>query len=118
MTSGIRILATRILLFVMLATFLSPSLGWQMIASHEQLAHAGSALPVITYGDDHAGHDDQSDAHGAIGHLLTHMPMDLLATATIRFSPGAECELRALPFSFHDTAAEAPFRPPRSYLSV
>jgi hypothetical protein len=103
-------LASRILLFVMLATFLSPSLGWQMIASHEQLEHAGVSLAI----SDHANeNDDHSDAHSSIGHVLTHMPIDLGATITIRPSLGKEPEPLSPQFSPRDTPPKAPFRPPR-----
>lgn len=115
MISGIRILASRVLLFAMLATFLSPSLGWQMVASHEQLEHAGVAVSVVDHEDDH---HDHGDAHSSIGHLLTHMPIDLAATTTIRFSSGTEAELLSPQFSLHDTPPESPFRPPRPLLSV
>ena len=117
MTSSIQILASRVLLIAMLATFLSPSLGWQMVASHEQLEHAGVAVTVA--GHDHDGdHDDHADAHSSIGHVLTHMPIDLAATTTIRFSPGNESELLPPQFSVHDTPPESPFRPPRPLFSV
>lgn len=102
--------ALRALLFVMLATFLSPSLGWQLIASHDQLGHAGGSLAIADHADEH---DDHSDAHSSIGHVLTHMPIDLGATTTIRLSLGKESELLSPQFSLHDTPPEAPFRPPR-----
>lgn len=117
MTSSVRILTARVLLFAMLATFLSPSLGWQMVASHEQLEHAGVVVSVA--GHDHDDdQDDHADAHSSIGHVFTHMPIDLAATTTIRFSPGNECELLSPQFSIHDTPPESPFRPPRPLFPV
>ncbi len=117
MISSIQILASRVLLFAMLATFLSPSLGWQMVASHDQLEHAGVAVSVAGHGHDD-DHDDHADAHSSIGHVLTHMPIDLAATTTIRFSPGNESELLSPQFSIHDTPPESHFRPPRPLFSV
>lgn len=117
MSFSIRLLTSRILLFAMLATFLSPSLGWQMVASHEQLEHAGMAISVA--GHDHGdNHDEHADAHSSIGHVLTHMPIDLVATTTIRFPPGSESAMPSPQFSYHDTPLESPFRPPRPLFSV
>lgn len=117
MKLSVRLLASRVLLFAMLATFLSPSLGWQMVASHEQLEHASVAVSVA--GHDHDGdHDDHADAHSSIGHVLTHMPIDLGAATTIRFAPGKESALLSPQFSVHDTPPESHFRPPRPLFSV
>ena len=62
--------------------------------------------------------DDHADAHSSFGHVLTHMPIDLAAVTTIRFSPGNESALLSPQFSIHDTPPESPFRPPRPHFSV
>lgn len=68
----------RLLLAVMMATLLSPLLGWHMQAEHHEFA-AGPASPDHHHpaGDDHSGTDNHGDAHASIGHLLGHMPMQL-----------------------------------------
>ena len=115
MKHRVRLLASRVLLFAMLATFLSPSLGWQMIASHEQLEHAGTSLSVLHHEGDH---DDHGDAHGSIGHLLTHMPIHLATSGLFVLTSGGESELLAPQFSLHSSIPEAPFRPPRPLFLV
>lgn len=114
-------LASRLLLVVLLATFLSPGFGWQSVASHGELAHADMA--VVAHGGHHhehehdAHHADHGDAaHSEIGHLLSHLPMLLSeieaaprpATASTDFPPR------------HSTVPladlEPPYEPPRSPL--
>lgn len=78
-------------LLLMLATFLSPSLGWQMVAVHEHDEYAGHHVAVFEHQHDHDAHHDavddrdesavpdaHLDAHSMMGHLLGHMPASLV----------------------------------------
>lgn len=112
-------LASRFLLVVLLATFLSPWFGWQSVASHDELAHA--ELVALDHGDHHhapdSHHGDHDDAaHSDIGHLLSHLPAVL---------PDPEPALRPLAAgavfpSRHSTVPvadlEPPYEPPRHSL--
>lgn len=92
MTSRLGLLAGRLLLEVMLLTFLSPSFGWQVIAGHDLLEHGPVAVeeehhPHARDGD-HDDHDqpiphghDHEDAHSMIGHVLSHMPAVTVSAA-------------------------------------
>lgn len=64
---GSRTLA-RLVLALMLATFLSPSFGWHAHAHHDEIV--GESLV-----DDH---DHHGEAHSSIGHVLGHMSMQVV----------------------------------------
>jgi hypothetical protein len=111
MGRSIRTAASRLLLFVLLVTFLSPSLGWQLLASHEQIeheriehAHAPAAL--------HDNHDHETDAHGHIGHLLTHMPVHISTVTPPAPAPGATPGPSAPSLSTTFRDSEPPHHPP------
>ena len=112
----------RLVLFVMLASFLSPSFGLGLVASHAQLAH-------MWVGVEHAGHDhghsgpqhdkqDHQDAHSSIGHLLTHMSVDLLDLPSLGFSPQVQAYLPDQDSLIHHNVTQPPFRPPRVFLPL
>jgi hypothetical protein len=111
--------ASRILLLVALATFLSPGFGWEMVASHEQLEHAAVSSSDLHEHDSH-DHDSHEHAnpHSSIGHLLSHMPAALSepTTTPVTFSGKSNLpEPRVIvPYSIF----EPPFRPPYSLLLV
>lgn len=136
MTCRLRLLTARLLLAVMLLTFLSPNFGWQVVAGHELLGHpaaevadhdphhdAGTRDDHVPHGhggehDEHEraashGHDHE-DAHSMIGHVLSHMPATTLSSALPAALPhqpvlrGAEPSL-AIP-SF---PPDQPYRPPQ-----
>lgn len=85
MPARTRQLIARMTFLLMMATFLSPSLGWQMAVVHE---HEGRHL-VLAEPDHHhvhvsgSGHEHMAaqekheDAHSMMGHLLGHMPLSL-----------------------------------------
>lgn len=90
MTPRLRLLTSRLLLAVMLLTFLSPNFGWQVVAGHDLLSHEAVAEAVEhsphDHDGDHDGHDqppphghDHEDAHSMIGHVLSHMPATTLS---------------------------------------
>lgn len=109
MAEGVHRIVSRILLIVMLSTFLSPHLGWQMTAGHDELEQA------LLAHDHH--HDDEENhaAHGFIGHLLTHMPMSVSATMCAPLVCGCAVQLPDRIFSFSPGIPEPPFRPPRLF---
>lgn len=91
MTMLVQRLICRMTLLLMLATFLSPGLGWQMAVVHEHDDHAGHH--ILVGGHDHdtpheamsfhveadaAQPDTHLDAHSMMGHLLGHMPANLV----------------------------------------
>lgn len=98
---------SRVLLLVMALTFFSPSFGWQMTASHHELEHA-----LVTHDSEH-GDEDHHDAHGFLGHLLTHMPMSISAILTAApVAPGMS-QIPSHQASFSPGIPEALFHPPR-----
>lgn len=108
----------RLLLAVLISTFMSPSFAWQMVDSHS--GSAGTSVVVDGTGPHesyvhHQHHDDDDDAaHGEAGHLLSHLPVFIYETATI-FLPATA--LVAYPASDAITAyadAEPPLKPPRN----
>ncbi len=111
----------RFMLMVMLASFLSPSFGLGMIASHDQLAHGLVGLAHAGHNHGHTGpqHDaqDHLDAHTSFGHLLTHMSAGLFEMPRLAIPPLAQAELplsESLVLNFESTP---PFRPPRAVIS-
>ena len=105
---------SRVTLTAMLLTFLSPSMGWQLVATHEELEHASSHVtPAHVHEDAGDSEHEHHDAHGSIGHLLGHLPAFLPAPPIL---PKADLALSI----FIDVAPvvarvalEPPFRPPR-----
>ncbi len=98
---------------VALFTFLSPSLGWQLTATHEQLGDAAPALGVPDH--DHDSDDGEHDpAHGMMGHVLTHMPVHLATAMSMAAPDAAFCKLAAAEDPVYTTVPEPPFIPPRS----
>lgn len=70
----------RVLLAVMLATFLAPSFGWHMHAGHDEIAADVQSLHGHEHDGEHHATDDDGqagDAHESIGHLLGHLPMQM-----------------------------------------
>lgn len=128
MTPSLRLLTSRLLLALMVLTFLSPSFGWQLVAGHELLEHASAAVAADhPHGHEHAPHDaapadassthphEHEDAHSMIGHVLSHMPATSFSAAVPLYAPhqpvmsGVEL-LLVLPTSPPDQ----PYRPPQT----
>lgn len=118
-------LLLRFVLLVMLATFLSPSFGWGMVASHDQLEHAFAGPEHVSTGHGHPGHDatdtqsdsqDHQDAHTSIGHLLTHMSAGLFEMPRLDIPPRAQAELPAPSTLVLHIVPKPLFRPPRALL--
>lgn len=124
MHPSLHILTHRLVLALMLLTFLSPSFGWQMVASHELLEHESVAAGLDHHG--HHDHDDldevpapheykHEDAHSMIGHVLSHMPATPFVAVLPLYVPhqlaleGSEPAL-VIPMSPPDQ----PYRPPQA----
>ena len=107
MAEGTRRNVSRILLIVLLLTFLSPHLGWQMTAGHDEFEQ------LLTLHDQHQDDEENHSAHGFLGHLLTHMPMSVSATMCAPLVCGCTVQLPDCMFSFSSGIPEPPFRPPR-----
>lgn len=115
-----RQLYSRILLVMMLATFLSPSLGWGMVASHEQLSDSITAADNTDFAHDHDhpsvpddSHDHQ-DAHASIGHLLTHMSVSFFVPFCLDILPVAQSKSPFLHLAVLQADLEPLLRPPRT----
>lgn len=113
----VRSLIARVMFIVMLATFASPTFGWGMVATHDQLSHGLSGTHV---GEDHGGHHhDEHDVnpHSSIGHMFTHMPVGLTSITSLAIQPQAQPEPAFLGQSIRVVALEPPLRPPKTALS-
>jgi len=118
----------RLLLVVLISTFMSPSFAWQMIDSHNE-----TTIASLVGNDDHHHHendlyhhhhhDDDGDgdddtAHSQIGHLLSHLPAMMHDIASL---PVSQANSTAFPIFlqvFAYTATDPPFKPPRDFLFV
>lgn len=137
MSSRHRLLTGRLLLAVMLLTFLAPGFGWQLVAGHELLSQAAAEMADHRRQHDagaadaprrqdrageHAdptrqayhGHDHEV-AHGMAGHVLSHMPAPPSHAALPLYAPhqpvmqGAEP-----PLLLPQSPPDQPYRPPQS----
>ena len=117
MTDRVFIFVSRMLFIVMALTFLSPALGAQIVADHDQL-HAQT-----TYSDDslpthaHDTDDDHDTAHALIGHLFLHMPVFSSVAFEVAISKFTGAGDMPVPqFSLPFSIPELPFKPPRVLL--
>lgn len=107
----------RVLVAVMLATLLSPSFGWHMHAGHHEIEAAADSHD-LGHGHDQGGHhsgDDgegEIDAHASIGHLLGHLPMQLMQSALFIASAEAVAPDDAVPVPLMTSDSSPPYRPP------
>jgi hypothetical protein len=121
------IFCTHLLLMVMLTTFLSPSMSTGMIISHDQLSHSTfqveskDARQHHSHGHPHVQSDqaleEHQEAHSLIGHLLAHMPADLLASSSLDVIKPSQ----TTPLFFHAPVVprylEPPLPPPKVTLA-
>lgn len=106
----------RLLLVVLIGTFMSPGFAWQMVDSHSESADTSVIESDTGHYESyvHHHHHDDDAAHGQIGHLLSHLPVFIYETAMI-FLP----ETTQVAYPLHNTISayadiEPPFKPPRS----
>ena len=115
-----RPLILRLLLVVLLATFLSPNFAWQTVASHSAVAHADVGIVAEHVGHHHevdVHHQDQDDAaHGQIGHLISHLPAVMSGSTPLPSLAAARIAYPAREHSFAHADPEPPFKPPRDLL--
>lgn len=125
MTFRLRLLTSRLLLVVMLLTFLSPSFGWQVVAGHDLLVHEAVAAEGEHHPHDHEGeHDapkqpvphghDHEDPHSMIGHVLSHMPATTLSATLPPQLPHQPVQQGVEPsLAIPSFLPELPYRPPQ-----
>lgn len=127
MMNPIFIPTLRLLLVVLIGTFMSPSFAWQMIDSHNE-----TTIASVVGNDDHHHHEndlyhhhheddgdgDVDTAHGQIGHLLSHMPAVLQEVKSLPLSPADSIAFSACLRTFAFAATDPPYKPPRPILFV
>ncbi len=122
-----RQLLTHCMLAMMLATFLSPTFGWGVVASHHQSVHGvGGAETDTHHAHGHAFEHDHNrtgvpadvhehpDAHASMGHLLSHLPAGLFEPPRLLVVPAAHAAIAFLTPPLPRTSPEPPLRPPKS----
>lgn len=103
----------RVLLALMLATFLSPSFGWHVHAGHHEIEAATQPHDHgHGHGDHPSGTQGDIDAHASIGHLLGHLPMQLMQSALFIPSVEAVAPDDAVPVPRIASDSSPPYRPP------
>ncbi len=110
----------RLLLVVLISTFMSPGFAWHMIDSHREMPQKPVTADTGNHESDvyhhHDDGDEDDDAHGNIGHLLSHLPVVMHGMASL---PAPQADSAAYPTSLHTfphAAVEPPFKPPRNSL--
>ena len=102
----------RVLLALMLATFFSPSFGWHMHAGHHEIEAATQPHDHGHGHSDHSGSEGEIDAHASIGHLLGHLPMQLMQSALFIASAEAVAPDDAVAVPLIASDSSPPYRPP------
>ncbi len=118
----------RLLLVVLISTFMAPSFAWQMIDSHNETTIASLA---VNDGHHHHEHDlyhhhhdedgddgDEDAAHGQIGHLLSHLPAVMHDIVSLPLSEENSSVFAICIVAFTYTTIDPPFKPPRNFLFV
>jgi hypothetical protein len=107
--------AARLLLAVMLMTFLAPGFGWQANATHDEIALASAHdhdHDRDHHHDSDASHHDD-DAHGAIGHVLGHLPAFLSAATVVAPPAPGFTHFAEVRVQWPRVSLDPPLRPPR-----
>ena len=118
---GIFIFISRLLLVVLIGTFMSPGFAWQMIDSHSEQADISVVMGDAGH-HEHHHHDNDGDdddaAHGQIGHLLSHLPIVVSDIAPLLPAQESSAIFPGYARVFACTANDPPFKPPRNFLFV
>lgn len=117
MMSKIIQLTSRLLLVVLIGTFMSPSFAWQMVDSHSESADTSAVVDETMHHENyvhHHHHDDDNAPHGQIGHLLSHLPVFIYEAAIIFLPASAPVAYPARHTITAYADAEPPFKPPRA----
>lgn len=114
---GISIFISRLLLVVLIGTFMSPGFAWQMIDSHSESTDSSVVVDAAVHHYHHDGDNDDDDAaHGQIGHLLSHLSVVMHKIESLPISPADPVVFPAYHATLAFTATAPPFKPPRSFL--
>lgn len=118
----------RLLLAVLISTFMSPSFAWQMIDGHHETTIASAIGNDDHYHQendlhhhhhhDHDGEGDDDTSHNQIGHLLSHLPVVMQQIKSLPVSPADSSPFPVCKRTFACAAKYPPFKPPRSFLVV
>lgn len=113
----------RLLLVVLISTFMSPSFAWQMIDSHSEMPSASVAADADHHENDayhhHDGDGDEDDgAHSQIGHLLSHLPAVMHNIAPLPVQQENTTTYSICLRTFSLAATDPPFKPPRAFFFV
>ncbi|MBI5890288.1 MAG: hypothetical protein HZB47_06370 [Nitrosomonadales bacterium] len=115
----------RLLLVVLISTFMSPGFAWQMIDSHNVASFAGHDDHHHHENDlyHHHHHDDDGEGdvdttHSQIGHLLSHLPVVMQDIAPLPVAPADSSAFSACVAEFTYTATDPPYKPPRTFLFI
>ncbi len=112
----------RLLLVVLISTFMSPSFSWEMMDSHNEetnlsmMGDTAHSEEIEAHHHHHGGEDDA--AHSQIGHLLSHLPavMHRIELTNVSVSTLTVTPIEVCPFVQADTIP--PYKPPRNFLFV
>lgn len=102
----------RLLLALMLVTFLSPSFAWHMHAEHHEIAAEARSAHGHDHDGDHATTDGSGDAHASIGHLLGHLPMQLSQFEVLILAAEDVAPLPEVSAPLLAAQTSPPYRPP------
>jgi hypothetical protein len=118
----------RLLLVVLIGTFMAPGFAWQMIDSHSEEADVQMASDASHHEHEsnfllyhHHHHDDGDDedlAHTQIGHLMGHMPAVIYEAGSLPIHPAQWIAYPDYCLTFALVGISPPFKPPRTYLFV
>ncbi|MFA5826409.1 MAG: hypothetical protein WC825_10635 [Gallionellaceae bacterium] len=122
MTARLITSTLRVLLVVLISTFMSPSFSWEMMDSHSEEANlsvmgdTAHSEVIEAHHHHHGGEDDA--AHSQIGHLLSHLPavMHRIEVTNVSVSTSTVIPIEVCPFVQADTIP--PYKPPRNVLFV
>jgi len=109
---------SRLLSILMMATFLSPGIGWAIAATDHQLGHAGAGLADTTFEHDHEHGDDgntnhdHADAHAFFGHLIGHLTMGFTGEYRTPIAHAVRCDFPDPELHISVSIPDPPFRPP------
>lgn len=113
----------RLLLVVLISTFMSPGFAWQMIGSH----HEAGVTSVLSEGhhthhesDTHHddGEGDIDTSHTQIGHQLSHLPAVVFDRISLPAMQDDAAQFYIGTSTIAFTASDPPYKPPRDSLFV
>jgi hypothetical protein len=111
----------RLLLVVLVCTFMSPSFAWEMMDSHSDetgLLVMGDTEHYKDVAPHHHHHDgtEADSAHSQIGHLLSHLPAVMHQIELMPASLSTSIGIPAKIYSLIQADTAPPYKPPRAFL--